>query len=1702
MKNYFKSIDSYVLLFLIFLCTQTFVYAATTTGVQVNADGSVLTANNLISKKIDHAHSFTLTAADLPNLDASKITTGTFGTAQIADGAITGAKIAGTTITSAHIQNGTITTTQISGTAGITGSQIASGTVANANLASNIDASKITAGTLPIARIAANAIDNTKIANNTLSDSQIVVGGVGTASLAANAVTNAKINDVAAGKITGTIVSTQIATGAITDAQIHDVAATKITGTIAASQIAAGTITDTQIHDVAASKIIGTITASQIATETITDLEIHDVAAGKITGTIAATQIASLDASKITTGVFGSARIAAGVITSAHLATNSVTNTKIASLAITDAKINDVAASKITGTIATAQIANNAVTNAQIRDVDASKITGTVDASRIAQLSVQNISGLQTQILSIVVSGQELLIDQELIFIRPFTYFEPGSFLRWDNSTGFKIAHWESILPAECTLDLQGDGVLELNADLILKGAGSFKTLGTLSSNEAILNRSENAERTIELSKYTQLFPKCSSKDGLLKSVTLILNSDITLNAKIVVSNRLRIKGNGYSITFNDNAQIIVPGDSFLYLQNVTLKDISSHEELQQNGQLHQMIDGILLQDIDDKKAHLVLENSTLIPTAKRAYFTTGIISLLDNNCRLGGQGKSIDIKQPDSDGNGGALLEFVMSSYSGKSPITSSTDFGTTINVTDDIDLRGSGFLNPTKIDLGNNTMIFDCCSYPSGPSLDVSRTALIPETVCPDSEDDFALQVDTIIATSDVQLPIIGLLHKGDGTVNDPSKVAFGIVNPYTQKFIKGAELTSFNGSVGKSGQILDIAFRRGQPLEISDGLTVYDRYHVALLHSGVAAGSSSLQLCAVDIYQQFYKTDIIDPTQSDNYKKIGSLINENSERLGRMSVKMAGEGVDGLKVFSSAFINFDANDKVVAMAMHPCGKECAVVIEKNVNQIVSYQLYIYQLVDAGKIISEKVIELADGVAKPAYQTKGKPLQWTVDGKFLVLSGLNGDQGVLQTFLRKDTILEKTYDYYVLSPVSFAVHPYNTSYSAVAHDGVDDEQQSGIEILTIDDNGVIKDQPVTFVSMLGSTTFNSLEWNPDGNLLVAATEQGIKLIPYNCNHHVYQPVDNGFYNELDNGQSIRAVKCIANGQQLIKGAHNVSVYALPAKNQGELANGTLDFRHDFACIVPTVITEDLTLNLNKFDLDLPATSKFIINPGVTLTIKNAWIGTLCTQRRALTQNKMINEVAAFVFKDATSTLVLDSSDLNLLYDIDFVAPGRIIIKTKDATVIGSILRVPDEGQTKIISPEGYLFVADAISNSMVFIGSSNNTVDQSKAVGSTNINQQIIRTEATLAVTAVQNFAEGQQQKNSFERSKDGSRTPLTIVGSESPTDPLHYPLKDYMELLGSGPGNVTINGYVQIEGPTTVQDGSKSSLVENTVIKVENGARLIVKTGSVLTCTGQMSLIAGVNGTIIIEDGGLLQFGTPATRFNDQLNLLADGGEIELQGSTSKICFSYGQNKIIMNPRSSIDTTEGGKILINQTAQGVATQSIDGTVSSRLLELTLNKTKIVGSPETNDPVFIIAPNDTLNGVENQTVLNVKNIQCTGNTNTQFMAAGGTFGVSAVLNALDQKKTVDAAQLVERLTLAELPKNNQSVNPARFDAHGDIKAASAVNPLFSYTLYNTDKFYSLCRYIMHTGQEVVSGTDMFGHAFSQFNGSTRINT
>ncbi len=1531
MKNHRACGYFYVFILSIFLLLGQSIKTLPSTSSQLNTDGTALSFKEL-GVKFDHKHTVTLVAEDIPALDASKITKGTFGTAQIADGAVTTAKVADSTINTSKITD--------------------------------------------------------------------------------LAVTNSKINDVAASKITGTIAVAQIANSAVTNAKI--------------------------------------------ANSALTNSKINDVAATKITGTLVTSQIPNLDVSKITTGAFGTTQIADGAITTAKIADGSVTNDKIIS-------------------------------------IDGSKILGAIDSSIISNLLINNIEGLSNQLLFIVQNGANFLVDSASIFINPFTYFKPGSCLKWADNNNFK-AQWQGVFPAECSIDMKGNGILELNSDFVLKGDGHFYTLGTIRSNERVLDQANIAMRSLDLSKYQMMFPRNSSQQGVLENIILNLHGDIVLNTTLTINENVIINGNGHKITFSDYGKIAVTAGSIMHLKNVTLDKVQSVVEKVENRKFYSIITGIDLQETVDSHSALILEKSIIIPKEKKSFFNKGHIKFMDSYSRLGTEGKILDVFHEHVD------LEFDVKAFSGKIPILACTNFGNIFTMNGDIDFRGGGFSNAAKVDFGGNTMLFNCRTYPSTTNLFIDFSTNTPIPQVPLGLDSVNFSIDKIITTEDVKLPIIGLLHKG---LNDTAKLVFGIVNPYTKNFVKGVELDFNNAS--SLQKIIDFKFLKTQPLEVVEDGNYYDRYYVLVLYGGNDFDINGIQIYQLDINQDFYKKDIFDPKNAADYNKIGQKNESDINRLGRMSLNSFNDTASGiLKTNLTSFVKFDKAYKSHGLAIHPNGKEFTVIVENSDDN--SYELRNYQVFDTGKIVNtiDKIIRFSRGVNRP-FSSKGNCLQWTIDGKFLLLSTIENDKGVIQVFF-KDEKFEKIMEYYLPYSALFSLHPYDETLIIIAHDKFFDGDfmhYGGIEMSKIDNLGFIKRIENTYTSMIEPTIFNSIEWHPDGNLLVNSTENGLVFIPYSHAHGTYEVEHDEFYSELNSGCSIKSAKFLPSGDQLISDGFvlnssllnkSVLLYTFENKGYGAFGNGFLKLTNHLGFIVPVDITHSLEIDLNKNRIEIPSTGNLKIGPGVSLTLKNGELSGLKTFRRAFTQDKMINELAGITFADSTSMLVLDSCNIKISGNVDCVAPGNIEIKTDNSIIYFGGLRILDEGATKIISTEGYSFVADKISNSVLFLGSKNNLIDQSKlTISNTNI-EQAIRKESILSLSAFQVLTEGQQQKNLFERSSNGSRTPLYINGSDDVDKPVRYPLQQYMELLGSGPGDIIISGYVHVEGPETIKNLVQSSIVDNTIIKVENGARLIIKSGSILTCTGKMSLIAGVNGIIIIEDDAVLQFGSKNTSTVDELNLVGDGGEIELQGLKSIINFAYGKNKITMNNRSSIDTTLGGQILINMDLD------LRPTIGSSLVEFTLNKIKIVGSSETNIPVFIIAPNDETAGIESTTFLTIKNIQCTGNTNMQFMDANGSGGIFAVLNGLDQKQSIGAAQLVERLTLVTLPKNNQPINPIRVDANGDFKAASSIDPLFSYTIYNTDR--SIQRSTEFTGQEIVTGTDQFGHAFSQFYGETRANT
>lgn len=102
---------------------------------------------------------------DIPNLDAAKITTGTFPTIRIADGAITTAKILDANVTTNKIADGNVTTNKIAD-GNITEGKLAIDSVVTSKIKNlNVTTEKINTGAVIDTKLAANSVTTVKILN-------------------------------------------------------------------------------------------------------------------------------------------------------------------------------------------------------------------------------------------------------------------------------------------------------------------------------------------------------------------------------------------------------------------------------------------------------------------------------------------------------------------------------------------------------------------------------------------------------------------------------------------------------------------------------------------------------------------------------------------------------------------------------------------------------------------------------------------------------------------------------------------------------------------------------------------------------------------------------------------------------------------------------------------------------------------------------------------------------------------------------------------------------------------------------------------------------------------------------------------------------------------------------------------------------------------------------------------------------------------------------------------------------------------------------------------------------------------------------------------------------------------------------------------------------------------------------------------------
>lgn len=106
------------------------------------------------------------------------------------------------------------------------------------------------------------AIITSKINDLAVTTAKVNDLAVTTAKLGALSVTDAKVNDVAFGKITGTVTpsdgtvtNAKLGALAVTDAKVNDVAAGKITGTVVTSQIGAAQVTEAKLDSAVVNKL-------------------------------------------------------------------------------------------------------------------------------------------------------------------------------------------------------------------------------------------------------------------------------------------------------------------------------------------------------------------------------------------------------------------------------------------------------------------------------------------------------------------------------------------------------------------------------------------------------------------------------------------------------------------------------------------------------------------------------------------------------------------------------------------------------------------------------------------------------------------------------------------------------------------------------------------------------------------------------------------------------------------------------------------------------------------------------------------------------------------------------------------------------------------------------------------------------------------------------------------------------------------------------------------------------------------------------------------------------------------------------------------------------------------------------------------------------------------------------------------------------
>ena len=345
------------------------------------------------------------------------------------------------------------------------------------SISGNLSASQITSGTINNNRISLTASEIPS-----LPASRITSGTFGSARIASGAITDAKIADVSASKVTGTLAAARIpnlsagkiSSGTLSNARLSsDVArragANAFTGANSFNSSSSVTIkptsgsvkplivtggpsgTGVRLQEWQKHSSTGIVTVAHVSRQGVfsgngsglSNLDASKITSGTINNariSLTSSEVPNLNASKITAGSFGAARIGSSAITSGKIAAGAVTEAKIADGAITLDKMAtaSVGNNKLVplsigggklqdGAITTAKIADGAVTNDKIADE-------AVGAGRIADNAVRN-RHLQASVVTSDKLATGAVTPSKVDFYSTVRFADTG--IRFGSGTGY-----------------------------------------------------------------------------------------------------------------------------------------------------------------------------------------------------------------------------------------------------------------------------------------------------------------------------------------------------------------------------------------------------------------------------------------------------------------------------------------------------------------------------------------------------------------------------------------------------------------------------------------------------------------------------------------------------------------------------------------------------------------------------------------------------------------------------------------------------------------------------------------------------------------------------------------------------------------------------------------------------------------------------------------------------------------------------------------------------------------------------------------------------------------------------------------------------------------------------------------------------------------------------------------------------------------